>query len=263
MSKNRSDRAPLVLEIDGAALPDAPSPAEAPPPAEPELLEQAEAAAVTRAIAGAGRSGGGLGLGSVLLGAVGTLILLWLGVTATDFIVGLMERHGWLGWIAMGLAGLTVLTLILIALREILALARLGRIEAVRDHAVQALEDGSAKSATAALEGLSRLYRGRAELEWAQDRLRAAQDDTPDVAARIQIAERELMGPLDARAESAVSRASRDVAAATALIPLAFVDVLAALAINLRMVREIAEIYGGRRQAGSGRGDLCAPLPPI
>ena len=54
------------------------------------------------------------------------------------------------------------------------------------------------------------------------------------------------MKTLDNRAEAAISRASRDVAAATALIPLAFVDVLAALAINLRMVREIAETYGGR-----------------
>ena len=74
----------------------------------------------------------------------------------------------------------------------------------------------------------------------------SARADTPDVSAQLQIAERELMTPLDRQAEMAVSRAARDVAAATALIPLAFIDVLAALAVNLRMVREIAEIYGGR-----------------
>ena len=54
------------------------------------------------------------------------------------------------------------------------------------------------------------------------------------------------MAPLDRMAEETIMRTSRNVAAATALIPLALVDVLAALTGNLRMVREIAEIYGGR-----------------
>ena len=53
-------------------------------------------------------------------------------------------------------------------------------------------------------------------------------------------------GALDERAQAAVARASRRVAAATALIPLAFVDVVAALLVNTRMMREVAEIYGGR-----------------
>ena len=62
----------------------------------------------------------------------------------------------------------------------------------------------------------------------------------------MALAERELLTPLDRLAEETVMRTSRNVAAATALIPLALVDVLAALTGNLRMVREIAEIYGGR-----------------
>jgi putative membrane protein len=36
------------------------------------------------------------------------------------------------------------------------------------------------------------------------------------------------------------------VATVTALVPLAFADVIAALTANLRMIRRIAEIYGGR-----------------
>ncbi len=47
-------------------------------------------------------------------------------------------------------------------------------------------------------------------------------------------------------AQAAVRRAAKQVAAATALIPLALIDVLSALTINIRMIREIAEIYGGR-----------------
>ena len=43
-----------------------------------------------------------------------------------------------------------------------------------------------------------------------------------------------------------VEAAARQVATITALVPLAFADVFAALTANLRMIRRIAEIYGGR-----------------
>ncbi|MEO9630087.1 MAG: YcjF family protein, partial [Sulfitobacter sp.] len=43
-----------------------------------------------------------------------------------------------------------------------------------------------------------------------------------------------------------VEAAARQVAAVTALVPLALADVAAALSSNLRMIRRIAEIYGGR-----------------
>ncbi len=238
---------PVVLEIGDNDLPEAPSPADAPPPpAEPARRPDAQGSAGARAIAAAGRGQGGIGLGRLLATALGALILLWIGVAVSDFVAGLMTRHGWLGWAALVLAGLTVLILLAIVLREVLALARLARIGSVRDRAVEAIDTGSNQAGKIALDGLGRLYRGRAELEWARERLDAAKADTPDIAAQMELAERELMAPLDRRAEAAISRASRDVAAATALIPLAFIDVLAALAINLRMVREIAEIYGGR-----------------
>ena len=60
----------------------------------------------------------------------------------------------------------------------------------------------------------------------------------------LALTERALFAPLDAAARREIEAASRTVAAATALIPLAFVDVLAALSQNVRMVRRIAEIYG-------------------
>jgi len=43
-----------------------------------------------------------------------------------------------------------------------------------------------------------------------------------------------------------VEAAARQVATVTALVPLALADVFAALTANLRMIRRIAEIYGGR-----------------
>jgi putative membrane protein len=43
-----------------------------------------------------------------------------------------------------------------------------------------------------------------------------------------------------------VEAAARQVATVTAIVPLALADVFAALTANLRMIRRVAEIYGGR-----------------
>ena len=55
-----------------------------------------------------------------------------------------------------------------------------------------------------------------------------------------------MLAPLDAAARREVEAAARQVATVTALVPLALADVAAALTANVRMIRRIAEIYGGR-----------------
>ena len=56
-----------------------------------------------------------------------------------------------------------------------------------------------------------------------------------------------LLRDLDARAPGRDrGPPRRQVATVTALVPLALADVVTALAANLRMIRRIAEIYGGR-----------------
>ena len=43
-----------------------------------------------------------------------------------------------------------------------------------------------------------------------------------------------------------IEAAARQVATVTAIVPIALADVFTALTANLRMIRQIAEIYGGR-----------------
>ena len=62
----------------------------------------------------------------------------------------------------------------------------------------------------------------------------------------LGLVERELLAPVDAQAVLEVEAAARQVAMVTALVPLALADVVAALTANLRMIRRIAELYGGR-----------------
>ena len=79
----------------------------------------------------------------------------------------------------------------------------------------------------------------------------AAVTGTTQTAERIysstgDLAEVEVLAPLDNAARREVEGAARQVAVVTAFVPLALADVLTALAANLRMIRRIAEIYGGR-----------------
>ncbi len=81
-------------------------------------------------------------------------------------------------------------------------------------------------------------------MRWARQRLDEQRDGLLDADAIIELTERSLFAPLDAEARREIEVAARTVAGATAIIPLALVDVLAALSQNVRMVRRIAQVYG-------------------
>ncbi len=239
-SNQPKETGPLVIEIDDAALPEAPSPADAPPPdADEATIDATEALAeVQRPV--------GSGILKWLLSAAGALFALWLGVAVHDFVAGLFERTAFLGWLGIALVAVVTAGLLLLIIREFAGLARLNRMGTLRTAAEEAIATGASKPAAEVLSSLDKLYRDRTDLDWARERLSGALADTPDPQARLEVAERIYLTPLDEAAEAAIMRASRNVAATTALLPLAAVDVLAAFYCNLRMVREIAEIYGGR-----------------
>jgi putative membrane protein len=236
---NQRQRGPVILDLDETPLPDAPAPAEAPPVTDtgPPAAERVLAAARARRLSGLAR---------LFWVSLGGLIVLWAGLSLYDFVAGLIAARPWAGWLALGLAIALGFTLIAFTLGELAALARLRRVDRLRARARAALNDGSAKGILAALRGLDRLYASRPEMEPARARVASAQADTPDAVAMLAIAERAMLAPLDHRAEQRTAAAARHVAAATALIPMALIEMAAVLLINLRMIRAIAELYDGR-----------------
>jgi putative membrane protein len=70
--------------------------------------------------------------------------------------------------------------------------------------------------------------------------------DIIDGADMIRLAERELMTPLDQEARRLVSSAAQRVSIVTAVSPRALIDVLFVLVASLRMIRQLARLYGGR-----------------
>lgn len=231
-------RGPTLIE-DGLA-PASETPADAPDIDEPQA--EAAAAAAVRVAA----SGGPSTLARIFWSALGGLFTMALGLWFWEIVEAFLARNVWLGWIALALAILVGLAALGVIVRELASLARLGRIDDARDAAVRARATRDRGAALAAIAGVERLYGGRAELAGLKADMSAKMDDVVDGDALVDLAERTLMTPLDKAAEAAVRRGARDAATATAIIPFALIDVLAILAINLKMIRRIAEIYGGR-----------------
>ncbi|MEL6620648.1 MAG: TIGR01620 family protein [Pseudomonadota bacterium] len=176
----------------------------------------------------------------------GALLVAVVGAAAWDFALSWIDRQPLLGWTFAGLMGALVLILLVMALRELAALRRLTRIDGLRHSAAQAIEGRDLAAAQRVTDRLDRLYAARPEAEWGRKRLAELRGDQLDATGLLALADAELLSPLDQLAEREVEAAARQVATVTALVPLALADVVAALTANLRMIRRIAEVYGGR-----------------
>ena len=235
-------KGPVLIDLDDA--PKGPSPAEAPPVPDPVAVPQLEGRAMQTVATLAARQPSRLtrlfwGLLLTILGAV-------ISLAAWDFVTGLIARMPMLGYAVTGLIGLFLLVLLMIALRELAAFSRLARIDKLHHQAEAALADNDLEQARQVTKGLTRLYAGRDDTKSGRDRLAEYGKDQFDAAALLGLAETELLAPLDTAARREIEAAARQVATVTAIVPLALADVVAALTSNLRMIRRVAEIYGGR-----------------
>lgn len=241
-SRAQGPRGPVLIELDArpAAGPDS-----APPVPEADgATDMPQGRAMQRMAQLAARPPSRLtrwfwGLALTLLGAV-------ISVAAWDFVLGLIARAPLLGYAVTAITAALLVVLLAIALREASAFARLGRIDKLNHAARAALATEDLGAAREVLGALERLYKARPELDWGRARLEERKADQFDAATLLGLAESELLAPLDAAARAEVEAAARQVATVTALVPIALADVVAALTANLRMIRRIAEIYGGR-----------------
>ncbi len=232
---------PVLIELDESG----PSPADAPPVSEPEAAPSGQAMQTMAALA-ARRPSRLVRWFWQLLGAV---VVFFGSVAAWDAVTGLVARNVYLGWAALGLLGLFVAVCLAILIREWAALARLQKIESLHVEADRVAAENDMGGARALTKKLAALYAGREDMRWGRERLAEGEAEAFDADTLLGLAEDTLLKPLDDRARREVEAAARQVATVTALVPLAFADVIAALTANVRMIRRVAEIYGGRSGA--------------
>ena len=232
---------PVLIELDESG----PSPADAPPVSEPEAAPSGQAMQTMAALA-ARRPSRLVRWFWQLLGAG---VVFFGSVAAWDAVTGLVARNVYLGWAALGLLGLFVAVCLAILIREWAALARLQKIESLHVEADRVAAENDMGGARALTKKLAALYAGREDMRWGRERLAEGEAEAFDADTLLGLAEDTLLKPLDDRARREVEAAARQVATVTALVPLAFADVIAALTANVRMIRRVAEIYGGRSGA--------------
>jgi putative membrane protein len=184
--------------------------------------------------------------GTLFWSAGSGLVLLALGWAVATFVEELLVRAPWLGGIALVLATLAGLALVVVLIRELYGLIRLHTIEAFRHRAEAVIASDDRSQGRALVTDLIALTRRIPQLARARARLNSHIGDIIDGRDLIHMAERELMGPLDAEARRLVAAASKRVSVVTAISPRVAVDMIFVLINALGLIRRLAVLYGGR-----------------
>lgn len=188
----------------------------------------------------------GFGWAGIFWTALGGLVVLGLGLGISNLVEDLFNRSASLGYIGLVFAILAVVALVVIIAREALSLARLETIEKLHARANAVLLSDDRKDSDAIVRDLLKIAHDNPRLARARAALEEHGRDIIDGADMVRLAERELMTPLDQEARRLVSSAAQRVSIVTAVSPGAVIDMLFVFAAALRLVRQLAMLYGGR-----------------
>ena len=182
----------------------------------------------------------------LFLAALAGLASLAIGIWVDQLIRDLFARQDWLGWLAVSFTALLVLAALAIVLREFLGLMRMARIQGLRTDGEKASSNNDAALARKTIGALITLYEKRPDTARGRKSLSELDGEIVDGRDMIHLAERDLLRPLDEQARALVMGSSKRVSVVTAVSPRAVVDLAFVLMENIRLVRRIADLYGGR-----------------
>lgn len=185
-------------------------------------------------------------IGAIFLGALGLLLSLAVGLWVDTLIRDLFTRSDWLGWLAAAVATVAALAFVTLLSRELVGLARLASVEKIRAKGIEALARNDARQARALVDELSGFVARRPETAAGRRALADMKNDIIDGSDLIRIAEKELLAPLDARAQELILDAAKRVSVVTAVSPRALFDLAYVLFEAGRLIRRLAELYGAR-----------------
>ncbi|MCC8978249.1 YcjF family protein [Bradyrhizobium acaciae] len=184
--------------------------------------------------------------GTLFWSAVAGLVVLGTGLGVLNLVEDLFARNEGLGFLGLALAVIATVALAVVTTRELVGLARLATIEKLHLRAEEVLISDDRAASRAVVADLLKFAHRTPQLARARSALQSHTDDIIDGADMIRLAERELMTPLDEEARRLVSSAAQRVSVVTAVSPRALFDVLFVFVASLRMIRQLARLYGGR-----------------
>ena len=188
----------------------------------------------------------GIRWGGVLLTSAAALLVLATALWFTRYVEVALERQDWIGWLAFSLLCLLGLSVLVIVLRELFGLFRLARLGRLRAQIKEALKEGDLARERRAVRHLTGILESRADLAWPLARFSEHEGTVLKAGDLLSLADRELMMPLDQEARRTVLAAAKRIGMVTAISPMIWIAMLYVLIENLRMLRAIAGLYGGR-----------------
>jgi putative membrane protein len=126
------------------------------------------------------------------------------------------------------------------------ALTRMRAIHKLRDKAAKAHEEDDIEQARSVAGELVALYGTRADTARGRALLGEQKGEIIDGCDLVALAERGLMAPLDREATVMVMNAAKRVSIVTAVSPRALIDIGFVLIENMRLIRRLSQLYGGR-----------------
>ena len=184
--------------------------------------------------------------GTLFWSGLAGLTLLGVGLGVVRLIEDLFARSESLGFVGLAFAFVTALALAVVIGREAVGLARLATIEKLHQRAAAVLASDDRKESRVIVQDLLKIAHQNPHLARARATLESHTGEIIDGADMIRLAERELMSPLDAEARRLVSSAAQKVSIVTAVSPRAAIDVMFVFVASLRLIRQLAYLYGGR-----------------
>lgn len=184
--------------------------------------------------------------GKLLMASLGFLFALALGIWTDTLIRGLFERLPALGWAAAVAAAVAALALLMLAIKEILGIRRLAKVAHLRAEIAAGKSSATAKQARALAARVTSLIAANPLTARGRKSLKSLDDEIIDGPHYLGFAERELMAPLDRQARQLIVNAARRVSVVTAVSPRAIVDLAYVGFEAVRLIRSMAELYGGR-----------------
>jgi putative membrane protein len=240
-------RRPRAFAPDDPALRAATETAQPPPADEgPLAARRTRQAAQTTVRPTVGDLSRGIRWGGLLLSSALGLLVLATTLWFTRYVQVALERQDWIGWLAFGLLCVLGFSALVLVLREIFGMFRLARLGKLRADVTHALDANDLPAERRAVRHLKAILGARPDLQWPLARFSEHEASVLNAGDLLALADRELMMPLDREARRTVLAAAKRIGMVTAISPMPWIAMLYVLIENLRMLRAVAGLYGGR-----------------
>ena len=245
MSATAEPRKPRVFDPGDPAVVEEP-PASAEEHAEAHAAApDADTAQTTRpTLADLGQRG--LRWGGILVSALAGAAVMGASAWFARLVSAALARQDWVGTTTLVLLLVAAFAAAMLLLRELVGFSRLSRLSRLRADIARAIADRDVKRERKAALRLAGLYARRPEQAWSVRRFREHARDVHDAGELLALADRDMMAPIDREARRVITRSAKRVATVTALSPMALIAVGYVAVENLRLLRGLAALYGGR-----------------